>query len=420
MSYSDLIHKYFDEGLDGTSEDVLFERMANDADLRKEFAEHMKIHSFVKQDVMHITTPAVVTHGIFEQLGLHIPAVENAVGITATWFQRVGTAIAAYVPYAITALMTTSFLIIAYILFFQPDDQRITTLPEIMQSVPVTQAPQVQTPSPQRAVEERASIKAKTVRSLSSSFIPAFPAIDREGAFEAETEPSIHASDIAEHHPAEITTTESGEAFRTKHIADLRENPPESPHFFFSRSSSFLSNFVVEMRMLNSTSQPNVDLPPNASEMFKDVAFSIVYKLSDYHALGVEYGREAFGQEFASINPPQDETTDYNIKRVAPQVQPWIPGIYRRNVMLDWVGLVWKASFPDLGFLNFVYPYGRTVLGGTQEGLLGKMRIGFEIFPTHFSMLNVGVEGTLLKYQIEDVWYQTNKLGWTAGVAIGF
>ena len=60
------------------------------------------------------------------------------------------------------------------------------------------------------------------------------------------------------------------------------------------------------------------------------------------------------------------------------------------------------------------------MLGATKLGPLAKVRFGLEMYPTNYSMFNLGLEGTMLNYVVEGSWYKTYKLGVTFGVAVGF
>ena len=190
--------------------------------------------------------------------------------------------------------------------------------------------------------------------------------------------------------------------------------------FQYHNPGSLLQNLVFEMRLLNSRSYPSVDMPYNSHDVFKDMAISAVVKVSDMHAFGLEYGRETFGQEYQTMTAHESVAAGEPIRIVYDPPAPWIPAVVQRNKMLDWYGAVWRLSFPKLGILDFVYPYTRTVIGGTRQGPLAKFRFGIEMYPSNYSMFNFGLEGSLLNYIVEGTWHKTYKLGATFGVAIGF
>lgn len=177
------------------------------------------------------------------------------------------------------------------------------------------------------------------------------------------------------------------------------------------------SRVFVEMRVMNGSSDPAVDLPAPGNAIFRDMAVSAVYALGTHHALGVEYGRESFGQVYASAE--QRTPPSPSVRSIANVSAPWLPVVYNENRMLDWVGAVWKLSFADMALFDAVFPYARTVVGATKDGPLGKFRIGLEYAPWRHALFNAGFEGSLLRYSVEGAWYQTTKTGVTVGLAVG-
>jgi len=450
MSDSDLLHQYFDEGLESAHEDVLFDRLAANSELRHEFTEHMKLHSIVNSDIMNITTPAAATRDLFASLGLRVPSGRaldsstNAHGFSGgflrslIWFQK---AIPLIVTAIVSAALTTGVFLLsdhrdqtpassphseilahsATHTFFAHDMTDTKTNARgtghaVMQLQPAE--PILSIASPQVEVGTSSVATAITAMLASEAFAP-----DTNDTIPAERATSIGNVDAAgvpflwEPSTLHEGRTQSERMQQLFSMAPIPEGP--KPHFF-SPSKSFLENLVFEMRLLNSRSYPQVDLPYNEHAWFKDIAFSAEYKVSDYHALGIEYGRETFGQEFSSQENIATEETRFTVVQTSTPVYSGLPGSYRQNKLLGWYGIVWKLSFPEFGFMNMVFPYARTFVGATGDGPLGKMRLGFEFYPTSFSMMNIGVEGSILRYKVDKVWYQTNKLGVTFGVAIGF
>ena len=182
----------------------------------------------------------------------------------------------------------------------------------------------------------------------------------------------------------------------------------------------FLSHFIFEMRVMNGKSNPQVNLPYSSANLFKDIAFSLSYKIDDRNAIGIEYGRETFGQEYSSYEMETDPLVDIVIKSPNEVTAPWMPKTYTRNMLLDWFGASWKVSFKQFEMLSMIYPYVRTLVGTTKQGPIGKMRIGLEIAPTKYTMFNIGFEGSFLRYEVDKMWNRTTKFGITAGLVAGF
>ncbi|MBL0176145.1 MAG: hypothetical protein IPP94_12900 [Ignavibacteria bacterium] len=485
MNATELLHQYFDEGLDPAHEDVLFERLAASQELRKEFSEHARLHSFISQDLRNITPPAAVTAAVFAGAGLTAPAAAAATAGAASSgpMHAAHSALAVvkgHLPIIATAILS-AVMTSGMFLLFSPAP--ILTLPPGQQEARLQQTPTEAAPisadriarDAENAEPASARIgRARHARTAGPVFADTRAAAQGSGAAVAHgamersdrtgdgTPPSVaeaaHAAVTLRPPPADLLPSTVAElpigADRYSALpADLdiapaplktptREDIPVQPvavfppdamladasmdglsrsHFFqYHSNGDFLSNLVFEMRVLNSRSYPSVDLPYNSHDLFKDMAISAVYKISDMHAFGLEYGRETFGQEYQSMMFFENRDPGEPIRIVYSPPAPWIAAIVQRNKMLDWYGAVWKLSFPKFGIVDFVYPYARTVIGGTRQGPLAKFRFGLEMYPTNYSMFNLGLEGSVLQYIVEGSWHRTYKLGATFGVAIGF
>ena len=73
MNNSKLIHDYLDGKLQQPGQDMLFAELANNAELRNEFNQQMKMHMIAQNDMAMISPPAAATNAIFAELGFSIP-----------------------------------------------------------------------------------------------------------------------------------------------------------------------------------------------------------------------------------------------------------------------------------------------------------------------------------------------------------
>ena len=186
---------------------------------------------------------------------------------------------------------------------------------------------------------------------------------------------------------------------------------------------NIFSNLIFELRRMVGQSYPDVDQPHNSFNVFENMAISVISKTTEHHAFGLEYGRENFGREFLrgdGTQVPQLTFADPSSAEVYRPPAQTVLGPQRENRMLDVVGAVWKLSLPEYGMFDLVYPYLRTLVGATKLGPVGKVRAGLEMYPSNYSMLNVGIEGGMLRYMVDDIPYYTAKLNFTFGVALAF
>ncbi len=493
MPYSELIHRYFDEGLEGSLEDVLFEQLARDQELRREFAEHARIASLVRADADHLTPPSQLTATLFADLGLApaapateaVHAVPPGAHVRIPVSERMRATLHAWLPQLRTAAfasVATAILLLVLLPRIGPDsivpgmvtdtadgDRAIAGMaprttpasvavepvesrkPAAHQGARVMAAP-VSDPA---AVDEHAVVSEAdlavagadaSVAGADASGSPTF-SFRVEGRLSSTGENDmrderIHAGtdahlsySVALMRPGWLPMSDSAAHYTLEALRDPRPAfpsstrliahdvhaaattaPSERPRTALDRITT--SHVLVEMRLMNGTSDPDVDLPAPGNALFRDLAISAVYAVSTQHAVGVEYGRESFGQVYTSTDVRTPSSP--SVRGIVNTSAPWLPVVYNENRTLDWVGAVWKLSFADMALFDAVFPYARTVLGATKDGPLGKFRMGLEYTPWPYTLVNAGVEGTLLRYTVEGAWYQTTKLGVTIGLAVGF
>ncbi len=73
-SIVDKISEYFDEGLSGNNEEILFKELSASPELRKIFQEHLQMLSGFSSDISRLTPPIESTEKIFSALGFSIPS----------------------------------------------------------------------------------------------------------------------------------------------------------------------------------------------------------------------------------------------------------------------------------------------------------------------------------------------------------
>ncbi|MCB2205420.1 hypothetical protein KQI65_11790 [bacterium] len=474
MQSTELLHRFFDEGLDDALEDVLFERMAVDAELRQEFLQHQKLHHMIQEDVAGITTPSHVSQQLFINLGLTPPA--NTSTQPAGIGKRMGAAAALvgnalikgrrYVFTAAISALATAVLVLS----ISPDQD----VP--VQQAKVTDTPAATTISPQvtpqhTETEDGVSATPGTAvpSSLSSSaaagghrsdLLQSRSSNTRSSAGRGISTAGVSAADALRGDgsavPVTLAALPDPASLVTRRDAEIsgagiplrgnlsgagmddeaalqalvaRTTPQELPstegdrpwHFFQpGPRTNILSNMVFELRKVYGQSYPTVDLPHNSHNLFENMAISAVYKVTDHHAFGFEYGREAFGREYVTLGAPTAPKLDGSMQEIYTPPSPAMAEQVRENRMVDVIGAVWKLSMPEYGMFRFVYPYMRTFVGASLLGPVSKVRVGLEMFPSNYSMLNVGLEGGLLRYSVDESVYYTSKLNFTVGVAIGF
>lgn len=474
MQSTELLHRFFDEGLEDSLEDVLFERMAVDTELRREFLQHQKLHSMIQEDVAGITTPSHVSQQLFIHLGLTPPA--NIAGPQPGVGRKIGAALAGVGSaiirnrrYVITAAVSAFVTGLLFISLWQENaptmredgkQAPVVTTRTDEQSPSTTGSPQV---TPMQNVQDEDGVTGSAVTAVPSSLSSASQssmrpgrrtpvagnavamnansgsasgtsALNTEAVRFASAAPTVFPAFAQRETPSPMLLTSGTMEDATRQeevlrglVASARPVPfaevqGEEPWHFFRPGprENILSNVVFELQKTYGQSYPNVDLPHSSHNLFENMAISAVYKVTDHHAFGFEYGRENFGREYIGTAAPTLGPVDISMQELYTPPTPAMTETMRENRMLDVVGAVWKLSLPEYGMFHIVYPYMRTLVGASLLGPVSKVRVGLEMYPSNFSMLNIGVEGGVLRYTVDEATYYSSKLNVTVGVAIGF
>ena len=455
MQHEELIHRFFDEGLEDSLQDVLFESMARDGELRNSFLEHVKLQGIVQDDLAAITTPAHVERSLMVSLGLELPLEVGSAGTSAfatlmTAMKKGGGLIAARRGYFVTAGITAVATVLLMLLIgvpFQGNPDIDVRISQAVNDQPAPESLHHDDPTGFGTSEEKRD--AGDVMPVSRASLADVPPVSKlrahalpasntgEARIAAATETTVGAKGVTVQsrdgegvlEPNDIPPIR--QIFGVGITADPEEmsidgipepDIPEQQWHLFRRSTqlSVLSNLVFELRKMYGKSNPDVQLPHNSHTVFENMGISALYKISDHHAFGFEYGRESYGQEYKSFAMANRDVDPTNTERIYDPPVPWMAAEFRENRMLDVIGAVWKLSLPEYGMFNFIYPYSRTFLGATTQGPVGRLQLGLEMFPSNYSMLNLGVEFGALHYYVEQVSYNSTKISFTFGVAIGF
>jgi len=429
MSYSKLIHDYLDGELDATQQDSLFSRMAVDSDVRSEFHQQMKLHVITQSDMGTISPPIESTNAVFSALGFSIPSARfaGAAGLSTAASTGIVTSLwlglKKYIPYVLTTVVAT--VITALILFYFFD--KYGSKRDDMSSSQRAQIPVIAS-TEKNAVPNTSAPQGEilTKREIERLFVKTF----RETIQNMLKNPAF-----AYYIPPSQLTNQTNEQFQEglqKDNGRVLSNKPKTDNSFLSplvlarsdeRGENRLNKYMnlqsayntyfdfrdnkdntrigLEVRNLNSKSNPDINLPPGASPWFTNLSAALMYEFDRNHSLGVSVGQEQFGQAY----------TNYKYGIVYTE---------RQNPLLFWYGLSYKLSLPDLLYANVVYPYATVMIGGTTVGPLGKLQLGLQYQPDKRVTFTLGAEASALYYNVQNNIYSTTKYGFTYGIGIHY
>ncbi len=400
MLYGKLIHDYLDGTLDSSSEDILFAELSVNQDVRREFQTQTRLNAAVQKDMSRTTTPVEATQGVFASLGFALPQADTdntpvplpippAAGDSGNW------------PKILFTALFSSVLTALFFLWWSPQEAETHLLmAEILKrSQPATH------PLTSEITDRNA---------LTMVEIPAAPARN------AAREPRVIASEVynstynSSHSPA----TEVGDAPvvqtmpavyiqptspMVQNIASQNSSPLYSTSF--PSSESILPNELLGLTVqTNGISQlrslPDFTDTPTSLPVLSNLSASVLYALSEHHALGLAGGREVFHQDFTRENGGQTFA-------------------YRQSPSLWWYGVAYRYSLGEVG-IKGVNPFAQGFIGWAQNGPIGKISTGIRYTPEERISFVLAAEGTLLVYPVGSTYFQTQKLGLTYGMSINF
>jgi hypothetical protein len=393
MNHEELLHKYFDKTLDEQQESVLFAALSHDTELRREFNDYVSLNAAVQSDVGQYAPPAALSASVFKELGYALTPSLAEESTSATNRSSLG-GMPYMVPIFIAVLSSvlTAFIVL---LFVQP----YSSSKPVVQEVPVA----IRT-----EVHNDKTVEQQVAQTLPEQTTPVFIE-NRHRKMEANTiEPDFEMVEEMRSvslDNEEYKRVENVELYPVEKRVFPDQNYPLSvtvkPDEMQTQSDSELG-IDVSMRSFLSRSFPSVSLPTGNTNSLNNLAVTALYSLSDKEAVGVELGREEFGQEYHQTLHGETVTV-------------------RQNPALWWAGASYRRELPELALVpEMIYPYGQTTIGMSEVGPLGRLLLGVRLIPEQKIIFSFGVESSFLAYPVENQWYTTTKLGFTYGITVRF
>lgn len=397
MNNEELLHEYFDDGLDEQREMALFAALAHDGELRREFNDYVSLRSVMQSEAAQNTPPAALSASVFAGLGyaLSTPASGEQTPVSGRAGSR---KLTSYLPYIFTAAVSSLVTTLVLLLLLRPE-------------VPTA----VQASIPPAATGEQQSV------SSNAGGQPAGQNIGREAyatVLSSGRDRNVVPVEPAQEHdnPVPVTAAEENddnsdtrtaiENVPLRHAEAALLQIPEQivPAVRMTESTDQTPvdrySVDIDIRGIAARSFPAVDLPTQTTSRLTDIAVTTLYRLSENEAAGISFGREAFGQEYRLMRNSDGVTV-------------------RQNPTLWWGGATYRLELPEMAVLpEVLYPYTQPTLAISEIGPLGRLLLGLCYVPEERISLSLGVEGSMLAYPVDGQWYITNKLGLTYGISV--
>lgn len=450
MNYSKLIHDYLDEGLDGSLEDMLFEKLASNAELRQDFNQQMKIHLLSNADMASIAPPAAITSAVFANLGFTAPAnvsYGSQQNRFTAFFKRYGISILA----GIVGLMIVG----AGFKYFNSIGVGSSNLAQNTMAVETNRAnssslsdnndseiPVVSSYNSDALADNSSesgnAIDNGTINRVSNHSLRNSNNVNRSDLSRKKSMVSLasiendrqvnglenqgnqngYNNELQNNYSTirlssannGIASTRNENGFgnitNRKNIG-LKNSFSTTP---FNGNNDYskpeLTNWIVVASYIG-TSDVNGDFRDNTgiSRNKNDFSMRGYYKLSDDFYLGVEFGKERFNQDFYTNNG-----------KIHYQQSPelWYYGVTSMYA--------WHNAFT---VPNVIYPYGSLFVGSNSAGMVTKLQSGISWGFLSYASMNFGAEYSYLLYPSDGNFfgnnlYYTQKFGFVAGLSVEF
>lgn len=424
MTYSELLHELFDGGLDATQEDVLFRGLADRAEVRGEFKNTLAMMLTIRRNTP-MSPPLSSTSAVFGRLGFQLPTgtafPQAPPAIVPVAQGGIISAISGWIHKYRQALVTApvAAIITALLLWFpwgMGDTFQLFQQGKAVQySSQSLQGKDGQSAPPAGGGQHFADnvpvspqLAADTIRER----VVVREIIREKIRYIRQPEDYNVARAEREMFAGNLSGLESGktvlspaiqqpvwyEASRHHSAVMLKRYDFEPAGIFGEKAERFWDKLHFETRGIVAGAFPKSNASEGARPFVNNIAANLLYSLDKHHAIGVEFGQEAFAQRY--------RTTIEGV-----------PFIVDQNPVLPWLGLAYRYTvYPD----EILSPFLHIVAGGTVMGAHGRSIIGFSFSPDSRTRFIAGIEGSLLLYAQDGALFMTPKLGVSYGVSIRF
>ncbi|MES2767297.1 MAG: hypothetical protein V4642_15585 [Bacteroidota bacterium] len=355
--YQQLIHEYLDGSIEAYQENILFDELARDSSLRREFQEQMALHRTAASDMAAISTPAELGNEVFAAIGISttpfadVPAKTIASNRTfKTWTSIFTGMFAIVVLYFLTARTEDSF---------KGNPENSSAL-SAKNAVPKTgNESQIQPENNAdrnvngNIAENNVSQSSATVLKENSiknpvSFKNSEKTEKQKGAFKNQGNQGLENDNSAE-----------------KFTGIYYVNALPSNSYVLSASANQFASGKTLAQFLNEILQTYpVTVQVNGATSFKSFDNFTIDALYDYSAVdkfGVEAGRESFEQNFTqSVNGELLKTTKLMSGATA--------------------GIVYRRLLPQFSAIENLVPFAQIYIGSPLTGgvatVLNKLTAG--------------------------------------------
>ncbi len=408
---SELLHLYVDGELNPSMEPQLFDELAVNEDLRSEMRDLLAIRSSIQNDAESFAVPISSQGAIFNRVGLIPPiimpppaALQPVAAGGAAWLTLFRNAWAPALV-AIVSIIGTSLILTNH---YNDKIDGIQSENSIAQKSLNDKLTAKNLNDSKNNLNNQNIIPSEKVRIV-------YRYSNRPtGLVLAENDQKNEqiANSNEQSKPADFSHVEKAQMFslspniRIDNKNDFINNNSIGTQFDIGSLANLLksieSKYSLYVRGMSAKSFPATDMPTTSDPLFTNMSIGTYIHNNKNVQFGIELGQESYTQVFENI----EDGVKYQ---------------YMKTPVVFWGALGAILISDKVDFLAGTQPYAQFIIGGSTQGLIGKTIAGIQMNSTDMGIgILLGVEGSVLLYQNQKIWYSTRKLGFTFGTSIHF
>lgn len=406
MDFEYLLNNYLDGSLDEHGEHSLFQAMAAEPDLRREFIEAVQLQEALRKNAASTIVSSALTNKVFDSLGYGSPIIPAPIPVPASLLSTATNAVRSTLPWLGSAV-AGGLIVWTSIFFNLLPGRQDSTDSESLSNISTAHSPF--SSKEQKGFSAAQKTDQKEPASMAIAAIPTkviYKTIYREIQSELTPAPSQYqstATEIPQHITAIQTIQQPADrqAFSQVHQQDKQaiyhkngdqqsiesDLQPNNPDILFS------------IRSLQKP-QNNVPVSTNDAVGLNNLSASIHMRVYDNFYAGIEAGREPFLQQYSRSGNGFTE----NITQ---------------NPTLWWAGISGFYRSPEL-ILPGLQLFGQAMGGLAESGSIMRIASGIQWSPGGPVSVFAGTEYSSLWYKAAGNQYTSQHLGWNYGIQIAF
>lgn len=425
MGGSDLLYLFLDGHASAAEKDALFRAMAADSDLQAEFEDAISIRSAIHHERENTIPPADITAALFAKAGVSVPIIGASVaatsgqsgGLISGLFSKI---VSTFIPVAAVGITSVA----AFVLWnnVRDNEPAIGAKPvvvaenfskssgeELLHRIERLEQEQKASFAAQNELIRKQTASASQAHNVYVPYIPKGYALVAESEMEylkqkiaAADNSSVQLSILPNSMPNEMRSENAQDiahsAIQTNTFSD--KFSPSQPTFVSNDEKLQMANeakdkFSFNIRTINGIKQYPDRTINTPDILFNNLAITALYELNENHSVGFDMGQETF---------PIYEVGESN-------------NLEQRYSLL-WGGAAYKYRMDPISGLFGIQPFAQIIAGGTKFGPIARSIMGITWQPHNNFSFSLGMEGTVMMYSYNNVWFGAQKLGLSYGVNI--